>query len=158
MIYEPNTTEWPIGALVIHDADAKTPRMLMRVTGRVKKTGKYKTRYAFPREVHPAWRRKVWINDISYLHDPARFGINIPKSLPEPPANRMPYDHAAGEGRVQNTQEAEAECARGGRRSHMTTCRRPSPSTSQFAVPHRGSPMGYRTMSTSQGADHDDRG
>ena len=31
MIYEANTTQWPIGALVIHDGDDKKPYMLMRV-------------------------------------------------------------------------------------------------------------------------------
>lgn len=78
MIHEPNTTAWPIGALVIHDADAKTPAMLMRVTGRDKQTGEYRTRYAFPRQIPAAWRRKVWRNDMKYLHDPARFGMKVP--------------------------------------------------------------------------------
>ena len=80
MIYEPNTTPWPIGALVIHDADAKKVAMLMRVIGRDKKTGEYKTRYAFPARLPKPDRRKVWRNDVKYLHDPARFGIKVPSA------------------------------------------------------------------------------
>jgi hypothetical protein len=33
MIYEPNTTKWTVGTLVIHDCDAKRVDMLMRVMG-----------------------------------------------------------------------------------------------------------------------------
>jgi hypothetical protein len=75
MNYEPNTTEWPVGSLVIHDADAKRADMLMVVTGRDEKTGEYLTRYAYPSKVPRHWRRKVWRNDVKYLHDPALFGI-----------------------------------------------------------------------------------
>lgn len=78
MIYEPNTTEWPVGALVIHDADAKRSDMLMRVIGRDNVTGEYTTRYAYPAEQPKYWRRKMWKNNKRYLHDPARFGIKVP--------------------------------------------------------------------------------
>lgn len=79
MIYEPNTIDWPIGAMVIHDADAKRTDMLMYVIGRDKATGEYKTRYAFFMAGQPRqWQRKVWRNDKRYLHDPARFGIKVP--------------------------------------------------------------------------------
>lgn len=81
MIYEPNVTEWPVGALVIHDADAKRPDMLMRVTGRDKTTGEYTTRYAYPDEQPKPWRRKTWKNDKRYLHDPVRFGIKVPNVI-----------------------------------------------------------------------------
>ena len=75
MLYEANTVRWPIGALVIHDSDAKRSDMLMRVIGYVKKTGECKTRYVYPAELPKEWRHKVWKNDIKVLHDPHRFGI-----------------------------------------------------------------------------------
>jgi len=62
----PNTTHHKIGALVIHDADAKTDRMLMKVIGYTR-TGLCKTRYV-NREVS----RKVYANGIEFLHDPQR--------------------------------------------------------------------------------------
>jgi hypothetical protein len=73
MNYPPNTTRWPVGALVIHDADAKRAEMLMRVVGYDKASGKCKTQYAYPSLVPQQWRRKVWRNDIAALHDPALF-------------------------------------------------------------------------------------
>jgi len=74
-----NTTKWPIGALVIHDADAKAPHMLMRVTGYTPK-GLCQTRYAFNHHKWPKFKQKTWTNDIAYLHDPARFNIEIPSA------------------------------------------------------------------------------
>lgn len=77
MIHEPNTIRWAVGALVIHDSDAKRLDMLMRVVGYEKKTGLCKTRYAFPDKQPKSWRRTIWKNDISALHDPSRFGMNV---------------------------------------------------------------------------------
>ena len=78
MIYEPNTTVWGMGDLVIHDADGKTADMLMRVVSRDKKTGEYKTKYAFPEGKLKHLRSAIWRNDIDKLHDPARFNIKVP--------------------------------------------------------------------------------
>lgn len=76
MNYEPNTTRWPVGVLVIHDADAKTDEMLMEVIGYTK-DGMVKTRYYDPPLRMPgAHRFKVWTNELKYLHDPKRFGLN----------------------------------------------------------------------------------
>ncbi|MFZ1829256.1 MAG: hypothetical protein WAW42_10905 [Candidatus Competibacteraceae bacterium] len=72
MIYEPNTTKWTVGALVIHDCDAKRTDMLMRVMGYDRVTGECKTRYAYRMD------DEVWLNDVRYLHDPARFSISVP--------------------------------------------------------------------------------
>jgi hypothetical protein len=57
---------------VIHDADAKNARMLMVVTGRTK-DGAYITRY-----VDQAVCADRYENRLMVLHDPRRFGIDIP--------------------------------------------------------------------------------
>jgi len=81
MIYDPNTIDWPVGTLVIHDADAKEAYMLMRVVGRTREGG-YKTRYAVRDPRRPAAdARRTWVNDVRFLHDPARFGIVIPDGV-----------------------------------------------------------------------------
>jgi len=72
MIYEPNTTKWKTGDIVIHDADAKTARMLMRITGGTAR-GTYFTRY-LDKSVDAA----RYENSLEVLHDPARFGIERP--------------------------------------------------------------------------------
>ena len=74
MTYEPNSIDWPVGALVIHDADAKEAFMLMRVVGRTR-DGRLKTRYAYKQPRSCGWSRKVWVNPKERLLDPARFGI-----------------------------------------------------------------------------------
>lgn len=80
MNHEPNTTRWQIGDIVIHDADAKRREMLMRVIGYDPKTGLCKTRYVYPGSFRPHFpRKKVYRNEISVLHDPARFGIEVPQ-------------------------------------------------------------------------------
>lgn len=74
MNYEPNTRHWKIGDFVIHDADAKSLDMLMRVTGYTR-DGLVKTVYHYSRGKNARTVKKVWRNDPKYLHDPARFGI-----------------------------------------------------------------------------------
>lgn len=87
MNYEPNTKEWRPGDLVIHDADAKRPDMLMIVLG-LDAYGDYQTIYLdVNRALHTniakgsrglELRAKVWTNAGHFLHDPARFGIEVP--------------------------------------------------------------------------------
>lgn len=72
MNYEPNVSHWRRGDVVIHDADAKRADMLMVVIGRTR-DGLVKTRY-----LDIAQPRNLWVNDLRYLHDPARFGIAVP--------------------------------------------------------------------------------
>ena len=78
LIHVPNATPWRVGDFVIHDSDAKRADMLMVVIG-CSRQGIYRTRYAFPEEQRRAWRRKVWRNRVESLHNPARFGIGIPR-------------------------------------------------------------------------------
>ena len=78
LIHTPNATQWRVGDVVIHDSDAKRADMLMIVIG-CSRLGVYRTRYAFPEEQPRAWRRKVWRNTVESLHDPAIFGIGIPR-------------------------------------------------------------------------------
>ena len=70
MNYDPNRLHWEIGSLVLHDADTKNTEMLMEVIGYTR-MGQCKTRYV---QRMPG-RRGTWINHISFLHDPARFGV-----------------------------------------------------------------------------------
>lgn len=70
MNYAPNTTPWRAGDYVLHDADAKTARMVMIVIGSTS-DGLVKTRY---RDTAIAGRR-VWENPPAVLHDPARFAV-----------------------------------------------------------------------------------
>ena len=79
MNYEPNTIDWPVGSPVIHDADAKEVRMLMRVIGRLA-DGRVETRY-ISEEMCAKHGRKVWHNRQEVLHDPSRFGIDV-KGIP----------------------------------------------------------------------------
>jgi len=72
MIYEPNTTQWQKGDLVIHDCDRKCTGMLMRVTG-YKRNGEVKTRYITPPNKN--WRKELH-NPLHLLLDPARFNID----------------------------------------------------------------------------------
>lgn len=74
MIYEPNTTQWQRGDLVLHDADAKRPEMLMVVTGYAR-DGRCKTRYKTPCQMNGG-RRTLWLNPVMVLHDPKRFGVS----------------------------------------------------------------------------------
>ncbi|MCB4365446.1 hypothetical protein KIH07_17010 [Hydrogenophaga taeniospiralis] len=81
LIHEPNTVQWRVGDLVIHDSDVKRADMLMIVLGQ-ERSGVFRTRYAFPWAQPRPWRRKIWRNSIEWLHDPARFGITVARLAP----------------------------------------------------------------------------
>ena len=68
-IYPPNTKDWKTGDIVIHDADAKEKRMLMRVIG-ITATGQVLTKYI---NEDTGKVEKVWMNDKVFLHDPSLF-------------------------------------------------------------------------------------
>lgn len=59
--YPPNTAKWNKGDLVLHRADAKTAKMLMRVIGYTR-GGDCKTQY-----VNPVHKRTIWTNPVSSL-------------------------------------------------------------------------------------------
>lgn len=67
MNYDPNTTQWHKHDLVLHDADAKEPRMLMKVIGYTR-DGLCKTQY-----ITPDHRRTVYKNRIAVLHEPTQW-------------------------------------------------------------------------------------
>lgn len=69
MNHAPNLEHWPVGAIVIHDADAKEPRMLMKIVG-FTRDGYAKTKYLGSRT-----RREIHTNRMVVLHDPRRFGL-----------------------------------------------------------------------------------
>lgn len=69
MNYEPNTTHWGKGDIVLHDADEKTPKMFMRVIGYTR-DGLCKTQYVDKRH-----KRTVYRNEIKWLHSVERFGF-----------------------------------------------------------------------------------
>ena len=77
LLYEANRVEWKTGDYVVHDSDAKRTDMLMVVIGR-SRAGGFRTRYVFPFGLPRSWRRRVWLNTIEALHDPRRFGIELP--------------------------------------------------------------------------------
>jgi hypothetical protein len=77
--YRANTKKWQVGDLVIHSSDDKHWTMLMRVVGYTK-DGLAKTRY-----IHAEYRsgmnikstKKIWKNDVQWLFDPKKFGIEL---------------------------------------------------------------------------------
>ena len=71
-VHKPNQTNWALGDVVIHDADAKQPAMLMVVIGVRKHDDHVYTRY-----VHGHVEKQVYCNHRELLHDPARFGIEV---------------------------------------------------------------------------------
>lgn len=77
MNYEPNTTQWKVGDVVIHDADAKRNDMLMIVVG-FSNDGWYKTTYMS--KLKP---QKTYHNELKYLHDPKRFGLGMRRESPD---------------------------------------------------------------------------
>lgn len=70
MNYEPNRIDWAVGDLVIHDDDAKTAEMLMRVV----KIG-LPNRQIMTEYVNISGNRAQYLNRKNVFHDPARFGI-----------------------------------------------------------------------------------
>ena len=69
---EPNMTGWQVGDLVIHDADEKNSKYLMRVIQTDRKDGMIATVYQNRKGIHP-----LYLNKMKFLHDPARFGIEV---------------------------------------------------------------------------------
>lgn len=79
-IYDANTQTWSVGDVVIHDSDRKNIEMLMLVVGVSKRAPHvFRTRYLFPKLQPKCWRAKIWRNTVASLHDPRRFGIEVPK-------------------------------------------------------------------------------
>ncbi|HEY3363889.1 MAG TPA: hypothetical protein VGK74_02400 [Symbiobacteriaceae bacterium] len=76
--YEPNTVQWPPGAPVIHDADAKESAMLMVVMGYTE-DGKCRTRYINRYNGSMRLTPKEWHNPLCAVHDPKRFNIPLPQ-------------------------------------------------------------------------------
>ena len=71
MNHKPNTIHWHRGDIVIHDADAKEPRMLMRVMGFQRNTGFTKCQYIDKRH-----HRKIYLQETQQsLHAPEYFGL-----------------------------------------------------------------------------------
>lgn len=70
MNYEANTTYWKRGDIVIHDADRKSKRMLMKVIG-FTRDDRVKTKY-----LNQNVSKKTYDNPMDVLHDPARFDID----------------------------------------------------------------------------------
>ena len=97
MIYEANTVRWEVGDLVLHDADAKKPEMLMRVVGwRNSVLGEtVTTQYVTPGEGRG---KTIFENDVKYLHDPRRFAISLPDAGPV--AKMVPVKECAPGSRV----------------------------------------------------------
>lgn len=69
MLYEPNTIQWRRGDIVIHHADAKEPKMLMRVIGYTR-DGLVKTQYVDSRQ-----KRTIYRNALKNLLDPRDFQL-----------------------------------------------------------------------------------
>lgn len=67
---EPNKIPWEKGSIVIHDADLKQPRGLMRITGYTS-NGLAKCRY-----ISKKMPKTVYRNLQMNLLDPAQFGLN----------------------------------------------------------------------------------
>lgn len=69
MNYEPNTEFWKEDAIVIHDADEKHPKMLMRIIGFTPEGTAY-CRYVDRRRFAGSY-----LNGLQVLHAPERFGM-----------------------------------------------------------------------------------
>ena len=70
MNYDANEIKWRIGDIVIHDADAKNEKMLMKVI-EILPEHKRKTIY-----INQKSAQKSYINRCEVLHDPRRFNID----------------------------------------------------------------------------------
>jgi len=73
MNYEPNTTDWKIGDLVLHDYDAKKKHMLAKIVEikEDKKGKRFRMEY-----LDKKLNYQEWWNQKDVLHAPERFGIN----------------------------------------------------------------------------------
>ncbi len=80
MNYPENKEKWERGDIVIHDADAKEHKMLMRVVAFNSRNGRYITRYVYPGwiEGKSSGLSDSYQNDIKSLHNPRRFGLIVP--------------------------------------------------------------------------------
>jgi hypothetical protein len=67
--YEANTNKWQAGDIVIHDGDAKEPKMLMKVLG-YSRDGQIRTQY-----VSKSRKQRVMKNFFDCLHQPERFDL-----------------------------------------------------------------------------------
>lgn len=74
MNYTPNTKRWQVGDVVIHDADAKMLKMLMRVVGLDVENDLVMTEYIV--DDRPNRRNRIMKNDFRVLHDPAMFNLD----------------------------------------------------------------------------------
>ena len=72
MNHKSNKINWQVGDVVIHDADAKTCTMLMKVVKIIEATGLIKTVY-----INRTGNEKFYLNRRSVLHDPRRFDIEV---------------------------------------------------------------------------------
>ena len=74
MNYEPNTIDWWVGDLVIHDADEKSERMVMRVVETGLPLGLIKTEY-LDDDLRLGGKPRYYLNRKEVLHNPGRFDI-----------------------------------------------------------------------------------
>src|SRR5659263_33583 len=85
MNYPENKRTWERGDVVIHDADAKEHRMLMRVIALNRCNGHCITEYVYPGWVYRTQTPKGrYQNGMKSPHDPRRFGLIVPNEN-EPP-------------------------------------------------------------------------
>lgn len=74
-IYPENEIDWNIGDIVIHDADAKTKLMLMKVVEINSHDGLIKTVYINRKGEEP-----YYLNDKKFLLAPELFGMEVKRS------------------------------------------------------------------------------
>lgn len=76
MLYKPNETKWKVGDLVLADADAKIPQMLMVVIGTdYPHTNNVTVRYLCPVSGYGSTRE--YTGPYTWYHDPSNW-LNMP--------------------------------------------------------------------------------
>ena len=86
MNYQPNTTTWHQGAIVLHDADRKDIRHLMEVVYAKPEHDLYVTRYVFRQCTENSssgakgFHQEMFTNDGKFLLDPRWFGIYLDRN------------------------------------------------------------------------------
>lgn len=89
-VWQPgDRTVWQPGDLVVHDCDAKKPRMLIRVVARLP-DGQCQTEYV-DAELRSRWgegTKSRLLNPPAYLHDPALWGIPLDAGEDDPAYDR----------------------------------------------------------------------